>query len=115
MSVPQVTLVDIHGRPVTPDDQGDAATWRPSYENDCVHYELPPDEMAELEAAAIADETDRRDAPPAPWPAVQEMAEVEAEAEAERREQVFESWIGANLRQQVSDDELSQIIGHGCV
>jgi hypothetical protein len=55
-----------------------------------------PTEVAELEAAAIEAETDRHDAP-------------------DRRERVFEDWIGSNLRQQVSDDELAQRAAFGCV
>jgi hypothetical protein len=117
-----------------PFDPWDSPYW------DLWHYELSdPCEVADLMAAAREAEADRRDAPP--WPTVQEMAEYldanEREATPDeraailawlktaraehladapdRREQVFEDWISANLRQQVSDDELGQIIGHGCV
>ena len=38
MSLPQVILVDIDGRPITPDDQGDAATWPAWTDN---HYWEP--------------------------------------------------------------------------
>jgi hypothetical protein len=34
-----VTLVDIHGRPITPDDQGDAAAWPQSNLVDDWHWE----------------------------------------------------------------------------
>ena len=38
MSLPQVILVDLDGRPTTPDDQGDAATWPAWTDN---HYWEP--------------------------------------------------------------------------
>ena len=64
-SVPQVQLVSIDGRPIGADDQGNASTW-PSW-TDHFFWECEPAVMAELEAAAIAAECDRRDAvdPPA--------------------------------------------------
>jgi hypothetical protein len=34
MSLPQVQLVDIHGNPISADDQGDAATWPASNDVD---------------------------------------------------------------------------------
>jgi len=111
----QVTLVDIQGRPITADDQGDAATWPQSNLADGWHWEVSEDERAALEAAEVERITDLHDAPPDPWPTAEEMAEVEAEAEADRREQVFERWISANLRQQVSEEEISQLMSHGAI
>jgi hypothetical protein len=74
-----------------PFDPWDSPYW------DLWHYEISdPCEVAELERLAVEAEIDRHDAP-------------------DRREQVFESWIASNLRQQVSDDELSQLFGHGAI
>jgi hypothetical protein len=109
-STPQVTLVDSKGAPIGADDEGDAATW-PAW-TDNFFWECEPDVMAELEAAEVERLTARHDAPD-PWltlltseasgmpPAGMSAAEAEAaiaDATA-RREQVFESWIEANLRQ----------------
>ena len=44
----------IWAKGIPPHDPHDASQWAPSYEVDCVHYELPPEEMAALEPAAIA-------------------------------------------------------------
>ena len=38
-SLPQIQLVDIHGRPITPDDQGDASAWPASNDVDGWHWE----------------------------------------------------------------------------
>jgi hypothetical protein len=62
-STPQVTLVDIHGRPIVADDQGDAQSWPASNDVDGWHWEVSEDDHAALEAAALEAETDRHDAP----------------------------------------------------
>jgi hypothetical protein len=41
-SLPQIQLVDIHGRPITPDDQGPAAAWPASNLVDGWHWEPEP-------------------------------------------------------------------------
>jgi hypothetical protein len=91
MSLPQVTLVDITGRPITACDQGDAASWPASNLADGWHWELPPDEMAELEAAEVERLTDLHDAPPDEWPTEAEIAEYEAEVEDDRWLHVLEA------------------------
>jgi hypothetical protein len=98
-SLPQIQLVDIHGRPITTDDQGDAATWPRTYETDCVHYELPPAEMIELEAAALEAETDRHDAPSpgeARWLSLMWSGSLPPAATP-------------------TDDELAQLAAHGAI
>jgi hypothetical protein len=79
MSLPQVRLVDIHGREITPADQGDAVTW-PAW-TDNHYWEVADDERAALEAAEVERLTDLHDAPPDPWPTAEEMAEYDAEEE----------------------------------
>jgi hypothetical protein len=74
-----------------PFDPWDSPYW------DLWHYELSdPVEVADLMAAAHEAETDRHDAP-------------------DRRERVFEDWIGSNLRQQVSPEELAQLTAFGAI
>jgi hypothetical protein len=129
-----ITLVDIDGHPVPtyekglpPHDPTDASQWLPSYEVDCVHYELPPDEMDELEAAAISAECDRRDAvdPPAAherfaWLTlvVSDLPPISGGA-PEPFEPTAEDWADYHAwsedldrrRRQVSDVELSMMAG----
>jgi hypothetical protein len=118
-STPQVTLVDIQGNPASADDQGDAATW-PAW-TDNWHWEVEDDERAAIEAEAFEAECDRRDAPPEPWPTAEEMAEVEAEAgrhDAPRLdgEDLWRELMSAGHQaSQVSDEELGQLAGHGCI
>jgi hypothetical protein len=57
-----VTLVDIHGRPIVADDQGDAASW-PAW-TDNHYWEVADDERAALEAAEVERIRDVLDAPP---------------------------------------------------
>ena len=65
MSLPQVTLVDaLTGRPITADDQGDAAAWPASNDVDGWFWEVADDERAALEAAEVERITDVLDAPP---------------------------------------------------
>jgi hypothetical protein len=59
MSLPQVRLVDIHGREITPDDQGNAATWPVS--NDVDGWEWV---ISDAEIRALLAEVLDRDAPP---------------------------------------------------
>jgi hypothetical protein len=117
-----VQLVDVQGAPLGADDQGDATTW-PAW-TDNFFWEVEDDERVALEAEAFAAECDRRDAPPEPWPTAEEMAEVEAEAEAGRQdaprlsgEDLWLSlmWTSLPPRSQASDDELAQLASHGCV
>jgi hypothetical protein len=82
--------------PTAPFDPWDSPYW------DVWHYEVSdPAERAALEAAAIAEECDRRDAPD-PWPTAEEIAEFDAEAEhrAARawfdRRPSFGDWLEAN-------------------
>jgi hypothetical protein len=98
-----VQLVDLNGRPITPDDQGDAATW-PAW-TDNWRWELSdPDELAALEAAEIERQCDLRDAP-----------EFSA---ADRQD--FADWLSqadddAPVRRQVSPIELSMLAAHGAI
>jgi hypothetical protein len=60
-SLPQVNLVDITGRPIVADDQGEAAAW-PSW-TDNHYWEVADDERAALEAAEVERIRDVLDAP----------------------------------------------------
>ena len=70
-SLPQIQLVDIHGRPITPDDQGDASAWPASNDVDGWHWEPgsgqddapTAEERAEFESWLAA--VDDADGPPA--------------------------------------------------
>ena len=117
-STPQVVLVDITGRPIVADDQGNAATWPQSNLADGWHWEVSEDERAALEAAEVERLTDLHDAPPDPWPTAEEMAEVEAEAarhDAPRLsgEELWLSlmWTSLPPLSQVSPDELAMMSG----
>jgi hypothetical protein len=93
-----VHLVDPDGFdvPVTEKDAVPFDPWDSPYW-DLWHWELSdPCEVAELEAEALEAEIDRHDAP-------------------DRRGRVFEDWIGSNLQQQVSDDELAQRAAFGAI
>jgi hypothetical protein len=99
-STPQVVLVDITGRPIVADDQGNAATWPQSNLADGWHWEVSEDERAALEAAEVERLTDLHDAPPDPWPTAEEMAEydrwqeqAEASRDFYRRNGSFGDWI----------------------
>ena len=98
MSLPQVILVDIDGRPISADDQGPAEAW-PAW-TDNHYWEVADDERAALEAAEVERLTDLRDAPPDPWPTDEEVAEYERwqeQAEASRdfyrRNGSFGDWL----------------------
>jgi hypothetical protein len=93
-SLPQVTLVDIHGTPIVADDQGDASQWPASNLVDGWHWEVPPDDTAALEAAEVERITDLHDAPPDPWPTAGEVAEYEAEVEDDRWHHIIEATRG---------------------
>jgi hypothetical protein len=110
MSLAQVTLVDaLTGRPITPDDQGDASAWPASNLVDGWFWSVADDEREALERAEVERITDLHDAPPDPWPTAEEVAEFEeggpddpfARAEAEdawraagcpQYPQVWERW-----------------------
>jgi hypothetical protein len=96
MSLPQVTLVDIYGNPITPDDQGDAASWPAWTDN---HYWEP--------GSGCDDE-----------PTAAERADFEAflasAAAAEVPVDQEEAWDFPR-RRQVSPTELAMIAAHGCV
>jgi hypothetical protein len=61
MSLPQIQLVDIHGNPISADDQGDATTW-PAW-TDNFFWEVSDDERAALETAEFDRLCDIVDAP----------------------------------------------------
>jgi hypothetical protein len=90
MSLPQVTLVDITGRPIAADDQGDAAAWPASNLADGWYWEVADDERAAIDAEVLEAECDRRDAPD-PWPTEAEIAAYEAEVEDDRWLHVLEA------------------------
>jgi hypothetical protein len=109
MSLPQVTLVDIHGNPITADDQGDARSWPASNDVDGWHWEVAEDEREALEQAEVERIRDVLDAPPDEWPTAEEVAEYHAEVEDDRwlhvleatrnfyrRHGSFGSWLDAN-------------------
>jgi hypothetical protein len=63
MSLPQVTLVDIHGNPIVPPDPTDPANWPAACDN---HFwqVTDPEELAALEAAELERLEELADAPP---------------------------------------------------
>ena len=97
-SLPQIQLVDIHGRPITPDDQGDASAWPASNLVDGWHWEPGEDDRAALEAEALEAETARHDA---------------ADSDSQwNRMMAEQSLPPAN---QISPDELAQLVAHGAI
>jgi hypothetical protein len=110
MSLPQVTLVDIHGKTISAEDCGDAASGPASNDVDGWYWEVSDDERAALEAEAFEAECDRRDPIDAScrWPLM--FAEMTAVATATGRDR-YEGIAGGNP----SDDELGQIAAFGCV
>ena len=98
MSLPQVTLVDIHGRPIPPDDQGDAAAWPQSNDIDGWHWE--PGSGCDDEPTA----TERAEFEA--WLAQAAATEVPIDQE--------EAWDFPR-RRQVSPAELAQLAAHGAI
>ena len=96
MSLPQVILVDIDGRPITPDDQGDAATWPAWTDN---HYWEPG--SGEDDEPTAAERADFE-----AWLAQAEASEVPVDQE--------EAWDFPR-RRQVSPAEISQLAAHGAI
>ena len=97
-SLPQIQLVDIHGRPITPDDQGDASAWPASNLVDGWHWEPGSAEDDEPTAAERADFES--------WLAQAEASEVPIDQE--------EAWDFPR-RRQVSPIELAQLAAHGAI
>jgi hypothetical protein len=65
--------VDIHGKTINTDDQGDAAAWPESNDVDGWFWEVEPDERAALEAAEIERQADLANGLPpgdTPWAAM---------------------------------------------
>jgi hypothetical protein len=96
MSLPQVQLGDIHGNPITPDDQGDAATWPASNDVDGWHWGP---------GSGCDDE-----------PTAAERADFEAWlASADDADGPPDDDFDFPRRRQVSPIELAQRAAHGCI
>jgi hypothetical protein len=98
MSLPQVILVDIDGNPLTPGDQGDAASWPASNDVDGWHWEPG---SGQDDAPTAAERADFE-----AWLSQAAASEVPMDQE--------ETWDFPR-RRQASPIELAQLAAHGCI
>jgi hypothetical protein len=100
-SLPQVTLVDaLTGRPITPDDRGDAAAWPASNDVDGWHWEPGSAEDDAPTAAERADFESWLEQTDAAGPPADEVDDFEPDFPR---------------RRQVSPIELSMLAAHGAI